>query len=203
MVSLNEPVYHDGLTDHDIDAIVARLFSREPQRSCVLSLDAVYRYLLWETWGPGDPELFLLINPSTATHVTDDNTFLKVRKFAKTWGAGGVVIANLYPFRSTDPMGLRPAQEAGTLGTTQNLRYLSALASRFQTATVGWGKHPFTSKGAGSHNLAVASVMETLASAGVQMRCFVENLDRSPKHPLYVKDSAVTVPWPAPLSPKE
>lgn len=73
-------------------------------RSAVISKDGLYRYTLRRVWDESKPLLnFVLLNPSKADAETDDATVRRCIGFAKLWGFGGIVITNLYAYRSTDP----------------------------------------------------------------------------------------------------
>lgn len=74
--------------------------------TAVLSEDNKYRYILSRAWGPGPHVTFIGLNPSTADATTDDPTIRRCIGFAKSWGAGSLVMVNLFAFRSTDPQNL-------------------------------------------------------------------------------------------------
>ena len=66
--------------------------------------DDTSRYILGKD---GDKKLFVIgLNPSTANKEKSDTTVAKVEKVAIDNGFDGFVMANLYPYRSTDPDGL-------------------------------------------------------------------------------------------------
>lgn len=63
-----------------------------------------YRYALWRRWAEGEDWLaFIGLNPSTADESDDDPTIRRVVGFAKREGYGGLVMLNMYAWRSTDP----------------------------------------------------------------------------------------------------
>jgi hypothetical protein len=75
-----------------------------------------YRRLLWRTFaigGDAAPLGFIMLNPSTADALDDDPTIRRCLGFAYREGAGGIVVANLSPYRATDPRDLRRAHRAG------------------------------------------------------------------------------------------
>lgn len=78
--------------------------------SAVISECGRYRYLL-EREGDAlttgaDRAAFVMLNPSTADATLDDPTIRRCRAFAKLWSCDGIIVANLYAFRSTDPSAL-------------------------------------------------------------------------------------------------
>ncbi|MCG2582899.1 DUF1643 domain-containing protein [Massilia sp. TS11] len=80
--------------------------------SAVLSRCGTYRYALRRVWDPARPlVLFVCLNPSTADACNEDQTSRVCINYAKRWGFGGLLIANLFAFRSTDPAGLRSAAD--------------------------------------------------------------------------------------------
>ncbi len=98
-----------------------------------------YRYLLWRAWADaGRFVLFILLNPSTADQDTNDPTVERCQRRARALGFDGLLIANLFALRSTDPGMLR---EAPSPVGPQNDVVLS-LAQRFSEQTIcGWGAH--------------------------------------------------------------
>src|SRR3954469_25064450 len=74
--------------------------------------DRRYRYALWRVWD-GDRGLcnFVMLNPSTADEAADDPTGARCTRRAQHWGYGGLVVTNLFAFRTTDPTGLRAAPD--------------------------------------------------------------------------------------------
>ena len=65
---------------------------------------ATHRYLLWRVWESSKPLLvWVLLNPSTATHEVLDPTVRRCIGWAKRGDFGGVVILNAYAYRATEP----------------------------------------------------------------------------------------------------
>jgi hypothetical protein len=98
-----------------------------------------YRYLLWRAWGDdGCFALFILLNPSTADQDTNDPTVERCERRARAMGFDGLLVANLFALRSTDPGVLREA--AAPMGP-QNDAAIS-LAQQLAGQTIcGWGAH--------------------------------------------------------------
>src|SRR4029078_1544091 len=71
-----------------------------------------YRYVLRRAWRNDLPEvLFIALNPSTADEASDDATVRRCIGFARDWGFGALAIANLFAFRSSNPLSLRCATD--------------------------------------------------------------------------------------------
>ncbi len=63
-----------------------------------------YRFALWRTWDESKPFAMIIgLNPSTADEVENDPTITRCINFAKSWGYGGVCMANLFAYRATEP----------------------------------------------------------------------------------------------------
>lgn len=136
-----------------------------------------YRYRLWRTWDSATlPALFILLNPSTADETKNDPTVERCERRARTMGFGGLVVANLFALRSTDPKALY--SHSDPVGEINDLAILSA-AVNAGIIICGWGRHgAYLSRG--DH------VRALLVKHNISMHCLGINKDGSPKHPLYV-----------------
>jgi hypothetical protein len=61
-----------------------------------------YRYLLSRRFGSKAWCVWVMLNPSTADATKDDATIRKCCGFATRWGFGGILVANLFAWRSRD-----------------------------------------------------------------------------------------------------
>lgn len=69
-----------------------------------ISKDKIYRYTLSRTWDSKKPTvLFIGLNPSIADENVDDPTVTRCINFAKDWGYGTLLMANLFAYRTTYP----------------------------------------------------------------------------------------------------
>lgn len=65
-------------------------------------VDDIYRDELRRVWDATKPLLpVCMINPSTADHRINDPTILALIWFARRWDYGGLLVVNLYSFRSS------------------------------------------------------------------------------------------------------
>ncbi len=71
-----------------------------------------FRYGLYRTWEMEKKPLIVIgLNPSTADETKDDPTIRRCMRYAKDWGLGGLVMLNIFAYRSTDPKGLRQVED--------------------------------------------------------------------------------------------
>jgi hypothetical protein len=105
----------------------------------VLSPDRVYRYALWRVWDASKPiVLFVGFNPSTADEHVDDPTIRRCIGFAKSWGYGGLVMANVYAYRATDPREVIALERDVAVGPN-NDETLRTLAEDCDLVVAAWG----------------------------------------------------------------
>jgi hypothetical protein len=156
-----------------------------PSRAA-FSRDRRYRYQLTRTWNPGWPPItWLMLNPSTADAFADDATIVKVTRFARLWGAGGITVVNLFAYRSTEPAGLRTA--ADPVGA-RNDAFIRDVCRQPAVMVAAWGAH-------GDLHDRAAAVTRLLTGAGVRPLCLGTTKDGHPRHPLYVKGGTPLQPY--------
>lgn len=147
-----------------------------PCRGAVLSDCATYRYALWRVWNQDLPKvLFIGLNPSTADAENDDPTVRRCVGFARSWGFGGVVIGNLFAFRSTCPKSLGSVSDPVGLANDGWLRYLH---KNTQMAIAAWGAFDIGAQQA-------SRVLSQLRP----LHCIGRTKQGMPRHPLYAPGS--------------
>lgn len=97
-----------------------------------------WRYELWRRWGHAPVAAFIGLNPSTADETQDDPTIRRCIGFAKRWGYGGLVMLNLFAYRSTDPRGLKVAADPVGPENDETLLRVTAEAG---CVIAAWGAH--------------------------------------------------------------
>ncbi len=143
-----------------------------PKNTAKLSRCRKYRYALWRTWDTQKPYvLFVGLNPSTADEHNDDPTLIRCMNFAKTWGYGGVCMANLFAFRATAPADMKAATDP--IGKQNNV-WLKKLAKEAGVVIAAWGND-------GSYLSRSAEVKAMLP----ELHCLKHNKSGEPAHPLY------------------
>jgi hypothetical protein len=142
-------------------------------RGTVFSPCRAYRYQLWREWIGGEGYvMFIGLNPSTADETQDDPTIRRCIGFAKAWGYAGLVMTNLFAYRSTDPMIMKAA--ADPVGP-ENDAHLLALAEGADVIVAAWGVN-------GTHRGRDAVMRKMLPA----LHCLTLTADGHPGHPLYL-----------------
>lgn len=152
--------------------------------SCVLSDCSRYRYELRIPLGSGAGScLFILANPSTAI-VQDgvfvsDPTITRCQNFAKAWGYGVLVVANVRAWRETNPK-LVPTDPLAV--GPENDQYIADAVEHADLIVCGWGKL--------GGEWRSAQVRRLIRGADKIPYALGLNNDGSPKHPLYLRADA-------------
>ena len=82
------------------------------QKGAIFSICRKYRFSLYRVWNQNRPPLNAIgLNPSTATETTDDPTVRRLMGFARDWGYGGLVLSNIFSYRSTKPSVLKTVED--------------------------------------------------------------------------------------------
>ncbi|QIN95291.1 protein of unknown function DUF1643 [Stenotrophomonas phage vB_SmaS_DLP_3] len=155
--------------------------------SAVISPCEKYRYLLRR--GGNDPLPFVMLNPSTADANTDDPTIRRCLGFAKREGRNGIVVANLYGFRTAYPAQLKSAAAEGFDVVGENNDYYLAMLSQMYPAVVcAWGA------GLDDRMRQVRiEKLKRLMTPHCNLLCFGTTREGHPRHPLYLKGDAPLV----------
>ena len=139
----------------------------------------LYRYTLSRTWGSGPAISFLLLNPSTATEVENDDTLNKCQSRAIRMNYGQMHVVNLFPYRSTDPAKLL---QVDPLGDESEANQVIIEAVKLSNMTIcGWGANILAQARA-------LEVIKLLRAHRIEKKlyCLARNKDGSPRHPLYI-----------------
>lgn len=148
-----------------------------------------YRYTLWRRWQAdcqwSDMVAFVGLNPSTADQTEDDPTIRRCIGFAKKWGAGGLVMLNLFAFRATDPKVMKAVPSP--VGPMNN-DVLNDVARQVGSTVACWGAHGTLRNRAGNVEMILRATQKTLFHLGLTK-------DGHPKHPLYLAGDTKRVQW--------
>jgi hypothetical protein len=141
----------------------------------VFSPCRTWRYTLTRTWADGPLAMFVGLNPSTADETRDDPTIRRCVRFAREWGYSGVVMANLFAYRATDPGDMKAA--ADPVGP-ENDRRLAEQATACALVVAAWGTH-------GAYRDRAQAVVDSGALGDFAVLGLTK--DGHPRHPLYMR----------------
>jgi hypothetical protein len=142
-------------------------------RSATFSPCRSFRYSLCRIWDPKLPRaMFVGLNPSTADENEDDPTVRRCIGFARKWKFGGLILVNLFAYRSTDPAYMLEADDP--IGPA-NDRHIRANALAAGRVVVAWG----TMGGFLDRDQHVLSFLHGA-------HCLGTTKHGHPKHPLYL-----------------
>ena len=150
--------------------------------TAVLDRTRTYRYLLTRIWDTSlPPMVWVMLNPSTADHLADDNTIRRCMGYARREQAGGIVVVNLFALRSTDPRALKDHPDP--VGPYNDIFIRRAVAGA-HLVVCAWGAN-------GSLRGRSQTVAARLARVGARPRCLGVTGQGEPFHPLYQPRDAV------------
>ncbi len=148
--------------------------------SASFSPDRVYRYVLWRIWDKDKPLIcFVGLNPSTADEIKNDPTIRRCIGFAKQWGYGGILMGNIFAYRSTDPKELLYLTDPVGEGNDAALKIMNEAANKTVACWGNWGAY----MNRGDKVLKILCGCENFGMTG----------KGQPKHPLYLSKSATTL----------
>lgn len=148
-----------------------------------------YRYTLHRIWSEKKPfVMFVGLNPSTADERKNDPTVTRCIKFASDWGYGGMVMMNIFAYRSTNPQILYKLEDP--VGD-ENDHYIAKIAGEAGLIVTAWGNHG-AHKGRGDE---VLSMLMAMDGASGKVHHLGLTGEGQPKHPLYLKAAEKPRMW--------
>lgn len=159
-----------------------------------------YRYALYRQWADGKAAVFVGLNPSTADEHSNDPTIRRCIRFARDWGYPGLVMANLYGWRATDPRELLKA--ADPVGVEADV-WLARLAARAGIVVAAWGVNAEPTRAERAAQILrgqiTVSPLDAMFGGASPRPLYVLGLTQGgqPRHPLYMKASARPQEWKA------
>lgn len=170
-----------------------------PLWGAILRADGTHRdrYLLtWAHFGRTGPlNLVIGMNPSSASEKAADSTLIKIWGFAYRWNNGGFVMANVVPYRATNPSEMR----FDPFDLHDNLRHIIDAAQRVSLAggnvVVAWGTPSLPREHRAMFDAWADRVYSALRSIDIQPLCLGISKDGSPRHPLMLAYNTPLVPW--------
>jgi hypothetical protein len=152
-------------------------------RRAVFSDCERYRYELSITWDTALPrQIWLMMNPSTATEMQNDSTVeLCERRALKARTYGGIDVLNVFAWRETDSRLLEKRIKEGIdIVGPANDETICRVAKAAAMVVCAWGQ-PGNLMGRGE------AVRSMLQSQGVQLHVLHVNRDFSPKRSAFVQ----------------
>ena len=112
------------------------------KRGAIISKCGKYRYKLVREWNKSKGKvLFIMLNPSTADDKKDDKTITRCINFAKDWGYGGLMVGNLFAYRTTYPKELfKTTDPEGK----DNLKKIKEMIKDADLVICAWGNNQGT-----------------------------------------------------------
>ena len=145
------------------------------KKSAVFSPCRKYRYSLTRVWNLSQkPALFIGLNPSTADEENDDPTIRRCIHYSNEWGFGGLIMVNLFAYRTTLPSDLKKSKYP--VGK-KNDRFI--IDSQFEAGIVitAWGND-------GNLFNRDQEVLQLISNP----MCLKINKSGLPGHPLYLRN---------------
>lgn len=161
--------------------------------SAIISDDKFYRYRLERHGLSGAGAIaWIMVNPSTADAVEDDQTIKKVIGFSERAGAGWLIVGNKFAWRARDITELRTAPDPKG---PENDRHLREIMESAPIVVAAWGPLAKLPERLRRRWRTIAALADEL---GVQPLCLGIAQDGQPRHPLMVSYDTPLVPWKAP-----
>lgn len=138
-----------------------------------------YRYSLWRYWDRKKAAAnFIMLNPSTADEYVNDPSVERCQRRAAGLGYGGLIVTNLFAFRSTDPKGLRSVDDP--IGGPENDQTILESAKNCALVVCAWGNH-------GSYRERDQHVVALLLQNRIALHALgLTKRSLVPRHPLYI-----------------
>lgn len=151
------------------------------KRDALVSPCGKYRYWLTRRWGPGKVLPYIMLNPSTADALKDDQTVRRCVYFARREGYDGIIILNLYAYRTTYPKELETCDLRGEdpVGP-ENLQWVREHTKDAKQVVLAWGGMSF--KDMDRHKEVIRATFCVLPR-DVSYLCLGATANESPRHP--------------------
>jgi hypothetical protein len=162
-------------------------------REAVLSECGRYRYSLTRVWTPNPDkrtfptkqplDVWVMLNPSIADADLDDPTIRRCIGFSRSWGAPGIAVVNLFPWRATDPKELRAAMLRGedVVNRGQRNHHMSQVMGTGGgggRVIVAWGATPWAAE--------EGERLRNWGGGPWHFQCLGVTRSGAPGHPLYL-----------------
>jgi len=151
------------------------------KNDAIISHCKKYRYVLWRNWDKSKQSvMFIGLNPSKADIIQDDPTIYRCINFAKSWGYGGIIITNLFAYRTKDPRELKITNNP--IGKDNDM-WINKISKEDVFKVAAWGNH-------GTYLNRSENILKSISN----LNCIKKNKSGEPSHPLYLKTDLKTIP---------
>ncbi|WP_374440453.1 DUF1643 domain-containing protein [Epilithonimonas sp.] len=156
------------------------------KKDALISECGKYRYSLSRVWDDSKPSvLFIMLNPSTADAYDDDPTIRRCNGFAKSWGYGGLIVCNLFAYRSKDPRELLKVKNPQG---NENITYLEYYANFSEKIICAWGNESILKRIPNQRH-----IVEFIYQQKSKVHYLELSKNGTPKHPLYLKKDLIPI----------
>ena len=171
---------------HDAGGKSRPAWPTDSKISAVFSECQKYRYQLREIWDESKPlVMWLLMNPSVACIDYADPTLIRTGKFARSWGCGGQLVANVHAYRATDKNRLLEVKDP--VGP-ENDEIILKMANEAKTIVLAFGQPPKMLRSRGQDLIKLLQHHSGLSYLRLSQ-------DGTPSHPLYLPSNLTPKPY--------
>lgn len=156
--------------------------------TAIMSADGKYRYLLTRDIVNNKPKrviTWIMLNPSTADAIKDDQTIRRVISFTKLFGGTSLQVINLFAFRATNPKKL-PTGKSEAMGPEWE-RWITNALYESDILIAAWGSSIEKTKLSAEH-------IKTIIGDH-PIFCLGITKSGSPRHPLYMHSKSYLIPF--------
>jgi hypothetical protein len=170
---------------HDAGGKVRPAWPADSHVSAAFSDCQKYRYQLREIWDDSKPlVMWLLMNPSVACIDYADPTLIRTGKFARSWGYGGQLVANVHAYRATDKN--RLLEVTDPIGP-KNDEIILQMSNEAKIVVLAFGQPPKKLRSRG--NNVVNMLRHHVGLCHLRL-----SKDGTPAHPLYLPSNLTPQP---------
>lgn len=175
-------------------SLLPSLAPGEQGSTAVLSDDGLYRYRLDRRWGPGPVAVWVMLNPSTADALQDDQTIRRCRYYSTREGCGALTVVNRMAYRATKPADLLTTPH-DTVGADNHRHITDALTQPdVGLVVVAWGS--WLESLPAERRPANMLVGHMIRGHGHTMHCLGWTANGEPRHPSRLPNDAPLLQWP-------
>ena len=159
----------------------------EIESGAMFSHDRRYRYRLTRRIGDGEQAvMFLMLNPSKADEVRNDNTITKCVRFAEKWGFDVMHVVNLSPLMATSPAELLAGLPEPVEVRQRNMEVIEDTVAKSSRIVLAYGNHADNLAKAEGARGRVSRLTRLLRDSGHGLHCLGVTAKGHPRHPVRI-----------------